>query len=473
MPSATNILLYEDSLQAESLGDACLIAVLSSVMMLLRLIEAYLTKNKNKNKKRDSTYRRIIRRRHTIQSLYREYGSLFARAYRMNYEGFMVLHDKLKQGIQEYITNNNNRTEYSPSSFNQSYCFYIPNGKISTEIRLATALRYFAGGSYLDISISHGISKTDVYRSVWAVVHATNISPSLQFRFPTTSEECKSTAYDLTFRSKAGFDNCVGCIDGMLLWTEKPFQKHCEKVGVDSGKFYCGRKGKFGLNMQGVCDARRRFTYISVQHPASASDYLAFVTSSLYQKLTEGTGLPDGYCLYGDNAYVNETYMAVPFPNTSSGPKDAYNYYQSQVRINIECAFGVLTNRWRLLKSPLSATIPINRMNALLSCLCKIHNFCIDNGNSTPPERYEHDPLTLMDFVNVNDGDGPRPIGLLGGGEHFADVPEGRRGANCRSLRLASRQLINHDNPSNKTVPRNKMLQHVIARDIHRPRPFN
>ena len=331
MPSATNILLYEDSLQAESLGDACLIAVLSSVMMLLRLIEAYLTKNKNKNKKRDSTYRRIIRRRRTIQSLYREYGSLFARAYRMNYEGFMVLHDKLKQGIQEYITNNNNRTEYSPSSFNQSYCFYIPNGKISTEIRLATALRYFAGGSYLDISILHGISKTDVYRSVWAVVHATNISPLLQFRFPTTSEECKSTAYNFTFRSKAGFDNFVGCIDGMLLWTEKPFQKHCEKVGVDSGKFYCGRKGKFGLNMQGVCDARRRFTYISVQHPASASDYLAFVTSSLYQKLTEGTGLPDGYCLYGDNAYVNETYMAVPFPNTSSGPKDAYNYYQSQV----------------------------------------------------------------------------------------------------------------------------------------------
>ena len=123
-------------------------------------------------------------------------------------------------------------------------------------------------------------------------------------------------AYDFTFQSKAGFDNCVGCINGMLLWMEKPFQKHCKKVGEDSGKFYCGRKGIFGLNMQGVCNAQRRFTYISIQHPASASDYLAFVTSSLYQKLTEGTGLPDGYCLYGDNAYVNETYMAVPFPKT-------------------------------------------------------------------------------------------------------------------------------------------------------------
>ena len=344
----------------------------------------------------------------------------------MNYEGFKVLHDILKQGIQEYITNNINQTDYSPSSINQLYSFYIPNSEISTEIRLVTALRYFAGGFYLDISISHGISKTDVYRSVWAVVHATNISTSFQFRFPTTSKECKSMAYDFTFRSKAGFDNCVGCIDGMLLWMEKPFQKHCEKVGVDSGKFYCGRKGKFGSNMQGVCDARRCFTYISVQHPALASDYLTFVTSSLYQKLTEGTGLPDGYCLYGDNAYANEMYMAVPFPNTSSGPKDAYNYYQSQVRINIECAFGVLTNRWHLLKSPLSANIPINHMNALLSCLCKIHNFCIDNGNATPPERYEHDVLTLMDFVNINDGDGLHPIGLLGGGEYFADVPEGQ-----------------------------------------------
>ena len=108
MSPAMNLLLYDNSLQSDSLGDACLIAILASVTMLLCLIEAYLMKNKNKSKRRDSTYRRIIRRRRTIQSLYREYGGLFARAYCMDYEGFMVLHDILKQGIQEYITNNNN-----------------------------------------------------------------------------------------------------------------------------------------------------------------------------------------------------------------------------------------------------------------------------------------------------------------------------------------------------------------------------
>ena len=48
MPPATNLLLYDDSLQSDSLGDACLIAILASVTMLLRLIEAYLMKTEKR-----------------------------------------------------------------------------------------------------------------------------------------------------------------------------------------------------------------------------------------------------------------------------------------------------------------------------------------------------------------------------------------------------------------------------------------
>ena len=81
-----------------------------------------------------------------------------------------------------------------------------------------------------------------------------------------------------------------------------------------------------------------------MQHPASASDYLAFIMSSLYGQLVEGAGLPARYCLYGDDAYVNKSYMAVPFQATSNGPKDSYYFYHSEVRINTECAFGILTN---------------------------------------------------------------------------------------------------------------------------------
>ena len=32
----------------------------------------------------------------------------------MDYEAFKVLHDLLKPGIDEYISNNNNQTDYTP-----------------------------------------------------------------------------------------------------------------------------------------------------------------------------------------------------------------------------------------------------------------------------------------------------------------------------------------------------------------------
>ena len=73
----------------------------------------------------------------------------------------------------------------------------------------------------------------------------------------------------------------------------------------------------------------------------------------------------------------------------------------------------------------MNANIPINRVNALVSCLCKIHNYCIDNGNAKPPQRYPHDALTLMDLINDTGSENAHPLGLLGGGEHFNDIPQG------------------------------------------------
>ena len=166
------------------------------------------------------------------------------------------------------------------------------NGRITTEI------------AYLDITVSHGIAKTDLYCSIWAVVHATNVCTMRQFNFPTTLSECESISNEFSYRSKAGFLNFIGCIDGMLVWTEKPSKKECVEVGADEGRFYCGWKGKFGLNLQAICNAQCRFTYISLQHPTLASDYLAFITSSLYGQLMEGESLPAGYCLCGDNTYM-------------------------------------------------------------------------------------------------------------------------------------------------------------------------
>ena len=185
-----------------------------------------------------------------MQLLWKEYGALFQHAYRMDYTAFKSLHGILQQGIQEYIIN-----EREINDDSNGLDFYIRNERITTEILLACALCYFTGGSYFDIMVSHEIGKTDLYHSVWAVVHATNVCTMLQFNFLTTISECKSISNKFSHRSKAGFSNCISCIDGMLVWTEKSSIKKCEEVGVDDGKFYCGQKGKFSLNLQAVCDA--------------------------------------------------------------------------------------------------------------------------------------------------------------------------------------------------------------------------
>ena len=84
----------------------------------------------------------------------------------------------------------------------------------------------------------------------------------------------------------------------------------------------------------------------------STADCVAFAESELYVRLhQEGVAAP-GLCLFGDNAYINQSYMATPFPNVAtsaevdevSRERDAYNFYHSQVRIKIECAFGMLIN---------------------------------------------------------------------------------------------------------------------------------
>jgi hypothetical protein len=131
------------------------------------------------------------------------------------------------------------------------------NGIIDTPLRLSMALRYFAGGNPYDVSLVHGVAPRDVYNSVWIVVDAVNACPDLAITFPENHDDQKKIAAEFKAISRAGFDNCVGAIDGWLVWLRQPTSFNTGEVGPV--KFFCGRKHKFGLNMQSVCDARKRF----------------------------------------------------------------------------------------------------------------------------------------------------------------------------------------------------------------------
>ena len=106
----------------------------------------------------------------------------------------------------------------------------------------------------------------------------------------------------------------------------KPNEKDAILSEVGVKKIYCGRKSKFGLNMQCACDSKGKFLDASIGNPISASDYLAFVTSSLQRKLENHFFAP-GLVFHGDNAYVSNEFMATPIKNFFSGVKDTHNFY--------------------------------------------------------------------------------------------------------------------------------------------------
>ncbi|KAG7343885.1 DDE superfamily endonuclease [Nitzschia inconspicua] len=169
------------------------------------------------------------------------------------------------------------------------------------------ALRWFAWGDKFDIAALHGVHVNEVYSSVWRVVE--------------DHEKQKEIAKEFRAKSKCGF--------GVLIWTNRPVES-LQEAGVGKGKFCCGRKKKYGMQMQGTCDARGRFLDVAIGLPGTASDFTVWLECQLRKLVETDRFLSDGLLLFGDNVYINTDNMPTPFKGVSGGWKDAFNFYHSQ-----------------------------------------------------------------------------------------------------------------------------------------------
>ena len=67
---------------------------------------------------------------------------------------------------------------------------------------------------------------------------------------------------------------CIGSLDGISIKTYKPNRKYGPKG------YYC-RKKFYSINVQAMCDSKRRFTFVSVKAVDSIHDSTAFGLSWL------------------------------------------------------------------------------------------------------------------------------------------------------------------------------------------------
>ena len=347
----------------------------------------------------------------------------------------------------------------------------VPNGPISHAARLSMALRIAAGGDPLDIASNHGVHDGEPMTSFWNVVDAIHQSSQLDIKFPSSHDEQELLAEEFKSKSDIGISHCVGAIDGILMWIHMPTTSDCEELGIGPSKFYCGRKKKYGLNMQAVCDARRRFLWVELKYPGSTSDFFAFDQSSFKSQLEQEGFLRRGLCLFGDAAYANSPYMVTPF-RTATGTKDDFNFFQSQLRINIECAFGMLVHRFGMLRKAFPMGVSVSNTNRAIMALCKLHNFCIDansgddigvvelrdaaniiveGGMSLPRIDVHSDDAAAGNGWSYEDAD-DRLDDLLDGGDHMDD--------HTYDDRRRYRNLFS---------PRHMIFQHVVSNGFRRP----
>jgi hypothetical protein len=64
-------------------------------------------------------------------------------------------------------------------------------GEVKPEVRLAVALRFFAGGQVEDLWLLYDISKTECYKSIWRVIDGVVRCEELAFREPRSEQEFK------------------------------------------------------------------------------------------------------------------------------------------------------------------------------------------------------------------------------------------------------------------------------------------
>lgn len=270
---------------------------------------------------------------------------------------------------------------------------------ISVASRVAVTLIMLAGGRYVEAMRTHGIPRCTAYSVFHEVLDAIISLDQLKIHCPNDRSSLERRAEDFARLSKVElFKHCTGAIDGLAITITARSKKEVR----DQRRFYNGNKKKHCLNMQAVCDANRRFLAVCCKHTGNTNDVDAFNTSNLN---TLNATLDFPYHWMGDAAYVGTETMMVPFSgvnlSVADPPKHWFNFWHSQLRITIECAFGMFVNRWGIFGKELRfSTKSVIR---IVHACSRLHNYCIDQNLSmpTPIEGNSHMQLnsqgTLMD----------------------------------------------------------------------------
>ncbi|XP_029345737.1 uncharacterized protein LOC115033040 [Acyrthosiphon pisum] len=108
-----------------------------------------------------------------------------------------------------------------------------------------------------------------------------------------------------------------------------------------------------------VVDANLSFIYIDVGSYGKESD------SNIFKET---------FVFVGDGAFALHTNLLRPYPQRGlNDERRIFNYRLSRARRTVECAFGVLANKWRVLHTTILVSPKF--VDDIVKSCCVLHNF--------------------------------------------------------------------------------------------------
>lgn len=185
------------------------------------------------------------------------------------------------------------------------------------------------------------------------------------------------------FRSGTSIDNMCGAVDGshIKLYRKPPFWA----VPAD---YWC-RHDIHSILLQGICDYNKVFWSVCARQPGGCHDATHLRSSSIWAQMRGGQVLEEPIVriegkdvkpfIVGDSAYPLMSFLLKAFNNRATGSPDQ-NLFDKQLRkgrVKIENAFGILKNRWQILKN---LNVALDQAPKVAVACAVLHNICQTAG---------------------------------------------------------------------------------------------
>lgn len=172
--------------------------------------------------------------------------------------------------------------------------------------------------------------------------------------------------------------NCVGAIDGKHIDIRQP---------ANSGSYYFNYKGFYSIILFAVVNAKYEFIYVNCGTNGRVSDGGVLMDTDFGEllechklKLPSPTSFPSNrdiclpFTFLGDEAFPLKENLMKPFPNKGiDHDEKIFNYLMCRGRRVVENAFGILSNRFRILQT--SMNVEVHRAEIIVLACCALHNF--------------------------------------------------------------------------------------------------